>query len=115
MPNVKSPLAALSAQLDGLMLRDRQRLQRRLHGAKALFNKAQDDPKVVEGITQEIENAIAQSLQKVSAREASRPKISYPDNLPVSQKKDELAGQKLVARAGAGEYVRGINGQWLQK
>ncbi|STQ44617.1 ATP-dependent RNA helicase HrpA [Ewingella americana] len=90
MPNVKSPLAALSAQLDGLMLRDRQRLQRRLHGAKALFNKAQDDPKAVEGITQEIENAIAQSLQKVSAREASRPKISYPDNLPVSQKKDDI-------------------------
>jgi len=27
----------------------------------------------------------------------------------------KLAGQKLVARAGAGEYVRGINGQWLQK
>ncbi len=27
----------------------------------------------------------------------------------------KLAGQKLVARAGKGEYVRGINGQWLQK
>jgi hypothetical protein len=35
--NVKSPLAALSAQLDGLMLRDRQRLQRRLQGAKKTF------------------------------------------------------------------------------
>lgn len=27
----------------------------------------------------------------------------------------KLAGQKLVARAAAGEFVRGINGQWLQK
>lgn len=27
----------------------------------------------------------------------------------------KLAGQKLVARAGKGEWVRGINGQWLQK
>lgn len=27
----------------------------------------------------------------------------------------KLAGQKLVARAATGEYVRGINGQWLQK
>jgi hypothetical protein len=27
----------------------------------------------------------------------------------------KLAGQKLVSRAGKGEYVRGINGQWLQK
>lgn len=26
-----------------------------------------------------------------------------------------IAGEKLVARAPAGEYVRGINGQWLQK
>lgn len=26
-----------------------------------------------------------------------------------------LAGQKLVMRAPAGEYVRGINGQWLKK
>lgn len=27
----------------------------------------------------------------------------------------KLAGQKLVTRAAKGEYVRGINGQWLQK
>ena len=26
-----------------------------------------------------------------------------------------MAGQKLVTRAQSGEYVRGINGQWLQK
>lgn len=26
-----------------------------------------------------------------------------------------IAGQKLVSRAAAGEYVRGINGQWRQK
>lgn len=26
-----------------------------------------------------------------------------------------IAGEKLVQRAAAGEYVRGINGQWLQK
>ncbi|HID9260475.1 TPA: YdbL family protein [Yersinia enterocolitica] len=27
----------------------------------------------------------------------------------------KLAGQKLVNRAVAGEYVRGINGQWMQR
>ncbi|WP_058910224.1 YdbL family protein [Entomohabitans teleogrylli] len=27
----------------------------------------------------------------------------------------KLAGQKLVERAAPGEYVRGINGQWLKK
>ncbi|PHP91544.1 DUF1318 domain-containing protein [Pantoea agglomerans] len=26
-----------------------------------------------------------------------------------------IAGQKLVSRAAEGEYVRGINGQWLRK
>ncbi|QGY29301.1 YdbL family protein [Pantoea cypripedii] len=26
-----------------------------------------------------------------------------------------IAGEKLVNRAGSGEYVQGINGQWLQK
>ncbi|CAE1145861.1 YdbL family protein [Serratia rhizosphaerae] len=26
-----------------------------------------------------------------------------------------MTGQKLVARAASGEYVRGINGQWLKK
>lgn len=27
----------------------------------------------------------------------------------------KLAGQKLVNRAAAGEYVRGINGQWMKR
>ena len=27
----------------------------------------------------------------------------------------KLAGQKLVNRAAAGEYVRGINGQWMRR
>lgn len=26
-----------------------------------------------------------------------------------------LAGQKLINKAGRGEYVRGLNGQWLKK
>jgi len=82
---VKSPLAALSAQLDGLMLRDRQRLQRRLQGAKKI-----NDPQALQGLTQELETAIQQGLQKVGAREASRPHITYPENLPVSQKKDDI-------------------------
>ena len=82
---MKSPLAALSAQLDGLMLRDRQRLQRRLQGANKI-NK----PEALEALSAEIHNAITESLKKVSSREASRPKISYPQNLPVSQKKDDI-------------------------
>ncbi|WP_112198662.1 ATP-dependent RNA helicase HrpA, partial [Rahnella sp. NRRL B-41462] len=82
---MKSPLAALSAQLDGLMLRDRQRLQRRLQGARKI-----DKPEALDALSAEIQTAINESLKKVSAREASRPKISYPENLPVSQKKEDI-------------------------
>ncbi|KQN52401.1 ATP-dependent RNA helicase HrpA [Serratia sp. Leaf50] len=67
------------------MLRDRQRLQRRLQGAKKI-----NDPQALQGLTQELESAFQQGLQKVSSREASRPKITYPDNLPVSQKKQNI-------------------------
>jgi ATP-dependent helicase HrpA len=67
------------------MLRDRQRLQRRLQGAKKI-----NDPQALQTLTQELESAFQQGLQKVSSREASRPKITYPDNLPVSQKKQDI-------------------------
>jgi len=86
---VKSPLAALSAQLDGLMLRDRQRLQRRLQGAKKTFND-NANPQATDALSAEIQAAIDESRKKVSSREASRPKISYPENLPVSQKKEDI-------------------------
>ena len=62
---MKSPLAALSAQLDGLMLRDRQRLQRRLQGARKI-----DKPEALDALSAEIQTAINESLKKVSAREA---------------------------------------------
>lgn len=37
------------------------------------------------------------------------------DNQVTTDDVAKLAGQKLVARAGKGEWVRGINGKWLQK
>jgi len=85
IPNVKSPLAALSAQLAGLMLRDQQRLQRRLQGAHKVKN-----PDAQQAVITEITSDIAQALQKAQSRAASCPKISYPENLPVSQKKQDI-------------------------
>ena len=55
---MKSPLAALSAQLDGLMLRDRQRLQRRLQGAIKI-----NDSQALQGHIYELQMAIQQCLQ----------------------------------------------------
>ncbi|KEY60931.1 ATP-dependent RNA helicase HrpA [Serratia sp. DD3] len=82
---MKSPLAGLSSRLDDLMLRDHVRLQRRLQGAKRVKNlEAQ------QAIAAEIDSDITRALQKVQSRGASCPKITYPENLPVSQKKQEI-------------------------
>ncbi|EHD21210.1 MULTISPECIES: ATP-dependent RNA helicase HrpA [Brenneria] len=82
---MKSPLNALSSQLSELMLRDRQRLQRRLQGAAKV-----GAPQAQAAIAQEIEGEIAIARQKVENRRAGCPAVSYPEQLPVSQKKDRI-------------------------
>ncbi|MCL2896767.1 ATP-dependent RNA helicase HrpA [Brenneria tiliae] len=82
---MKSPLDALSSQLSEVMLRDRQRLQRRLQGAAKV-----GAPQAQAAIAQEIEGEIAIARQKVENRRAARPAVSYPEQLPVSQKKDRI-------------------------
>ncbi|MEE3661706.1 ATP-dependent RNA helicase HrpA [Brenneria sp. g21c3] len=82
---MKSPLNALSSQLSELMLRDGHRLRRRLQGAGKV-----GDPKTQLAIAQEIEGEIAVARQRVENRRASRPAIRYPEQLPVSQKKDDI-------------------------
>ncbi len=82
---MKSPLAALSAQLGELMLRDQQRLQRRLQGARKIKNP---DAQLAAAV--EIESDMTLALRKVQSRAATCPKITYPENLPVSQKKQDI-------------------------
>ncbi|ALV92182.1 MULTISPECIES: YdbL family protein [Pantoea] len=41
-------------------------------------------------------------------------RVAQQNNLTTSEVA-RIAGEKLVNRAGSGEYVRGINGQWLRK
>lgn len=84
-PNVKSPLEALPAQLGELMLRDQQRLRRRLQGARKIKN-----PDAQLAVAAEVESDIAAARQKVQARAASYPRITYPESLPVSQKKQDI-------------------------
>ena len=75
----------LYQQLDGLMLRDKTRFARRLHGVKKVKN-----PESQQAILQEMALEISQAAGKVLLREAARPAITYPENLPVSQKKQEI-------------------------
>ena len=66
--------ADLRERLDGVMLRDRRRLERRLTGRPDLAR-----------LTRDVEAAEA----KVAARRAVVPEITYPD-LPVSDAREEL-------------------------
>ena len=49
-----------------------------------------------------------------AARSASYQQLASQNNVPVNEVA-KMAGQKLVARAQPGEYVRGLNGKWLKK
>ena len=75
----------LQQQLDSLMLRDRQRFARRLQGVKKVKN-----PDAQQAIYQEMAKEIDHAAGKVVLREAARPVIRYPENLPVSQKKQDI-------------------------
>lgn len=82
---MKSSIATLSAQLDELMLRDQQRLQRQLYGVKKINKLSEQQASITI-----IEKAIITARQHVLNRMQVRPSISYPDNLPVSQKKQDI-------------------------
>lgn len=56
--------------------------------------------------------ALVKSINE--ARAENYQKLADSNNISADQVA-ELAGRKLVARAPAGEYVRGLNGQWMKK
>ena len=82
---MKSPLAGLSGQISQMMLRDQRRLRRRLESARKITD--QDKLSAIAG---DIQRDIDAGMQSIANRKATCPKVSYPENLPVSQKKDEL-------------------------
>ncbi len=84
MENNTITLNALYAQLDNLLLRDRQHFARRLHGAKKTA------PAAREAILATLAGEMNLAQEKVLMRLAARPAIEYPENLPVSQKKDDI-------------------------
>jgi ATP-dependent helicase HrpA len=83
---VPSSLADLRARLPGLMPRDRRRLARRAGQAAALR-----DPAARERALSRVQAALDAAAARVEARRRSVPEISYPPELPVSQRKDEIA------------------------
>ncbi|MCT2589482.1 ATP-dependent RNA helicase HrpA [Streptomyces sp. N2-109] len=78
-------LPGLLERLPELMLRDQQRLGRRLDGARRIRK-----PEPRAAVLAEIAAAMDESELRVAARRAALPEIHYPPQLPVSQKKDAI-------------------------
>jgi ATP-dependent helicase HrpA len=76
----RSELTQLRARLDGLTIRDADRLRRRLRGLRG------SDPAALAKVAEQF--SVAEGL--VATRLAAVPEITYPD-LPVSAMRDEIA------------------------
>ncbi|MET9253854.1 ATP-dependent RNA helicase HrpA [Streptomyces sp. NPDC003717] len=79
-------LGALASRLAELSLRDAHRLGRRLEGARRIRK-----PEARAAVLGEIEAEVAKAEQRIGERRARVPAVSYPEQLPVSQKKDVIA------------------------
>ncbi|MBC9719094.1 ATP-dependent RNA helicase HrpA [Streptomyces sp. TRM66268-LWL] len=67
-------------------LRDAHRLGRRLEGARRIRK-----PEARQAVFDEIAGEAEKSAARIRERRAALPAITYPEQLPVSQKKDEIA------------------------
>ncbi|MEU6245189.1 ATP-dependent RNA helicase HrpA [Streptomyces sp. NPDC047024] len=78
--------SALASRLTELSLRDAHRLGRRLEGARKIRK-----PEARAAVLAEIEGDVDQAASRMEARRSRVPAVTYPEQLPVSQKKDEIA------------------------
>ncbi|NGO12815.1 ATP-dependent RNA helicase HrpA [Streptomyces sp. HC44] len=79
-------LGDLAPRLAELSLRDAHRLGRRLEGARRIRK-----PEARAAVIAEIEAEVAKAEARMAERKTHVPAVSYPEQLPVSQKKDAIA------------------------
>ncbi|QLE72759.1 ATP-dependent RNA helicase HrpA [Streptomyces rectiverticillatus] len=84
-PAAHAAFADLAARLPELTLRDAQRLGRRLDGARRIRK-----PEARAAVLAEITAEVGTAELRVASRRAAAPAVTYPEQLPVSQKKDEI-------------------------
>ncbi len=80
-----TPIASLQPRLAELMLKDQLRLGRRLEGARKIR-----DPQRVAALAAELTGEIDAAQARLEARRATVPTPSYPEQLPVAQRKDDI-------------------------
>ncbi|MFG2593273.1 ATP-dependent RNA helicase HrpA [Streptomyces sp. NPDC048438] len=82
---MSTSFADLQTQLGQLSLRDAHRLGRRLEGARRIRK-----PEARQSVVDEISAEAGKAAERLAGRAARMPALSYPEQLPVSQKKDEI-------------------------
>ncbi|MFE9256049.1 ATP-dependent RNA helicase HrpA [Streptomyces sp. NPDC006879] len=83
---MSTSFAALQTLLGEISLRDAHRLGRRLEGARRIRK-----PEAKQAVLDEIAAEATKAAERLARRAAARPEVTYPESLPVSQKKDEIA------------------------
>ncbi|MFH9401538.1 ATP-dependent RNA helicase HrpA [Streptomyces sp. NPDC017638] len=79
-------LGTLAPRLTELTLRDAHRIGRRLEGARKIRK-----PEARAAVLAEIETEIDRAADRMAERRSRVPAVTYPEQLPVSQKKDAIA------------------------
>lgn len=82
---MSTSFADLQSQLGQLSLRDAHRLGRRLEGARRIRQ-----PEAQQDVLDEIAAQATKAAGRLALRAGRMPALSYPEQLPVSQKKDEI-------------------------
>jgi ATP-dependent helicase HrpA len=82
---VATSAADLAALLPDLTIRDERRLRRRLDGARKIRDSA-----ARQRAFDEIAVQVETGLDRIQRRQAARPTLTYPEALPVSQRRDEI-------------------------
>ncbi|MGW6204623.1 ATP-dependent RNA helicase HrpA [Streptomyces sp. NPDC055089] len=82
---MSTSFADLQSQLGQLSLRDAHRLGRRLEGARRIRK-----PDAQQAVLDEIAAQATKAAGRLALRAGRLPALSYPEQLPVSQKKDEI-------------------------
>jgi ATP-dependent helicase HrpA len=77
--------SGLRERISDLTIRDQHRLRRRLDGARKIRGSA-----ALDEVLDKIQRETLEAEQRVQARRARLPTVSYPAELPVSQRKDDL-------------------------
>ena len=85
-PTRNPSLAELRARLPELTLRDERRLRRRLDAART-----QRSPEARVRAAADLAAEVEAAERRVARRRSSVPAVAYPPELPVSQRRDEIA------------------------